>query len=134
MTLIGIDESGTGALAGPFVVCACAFVSPPPQGLRDSKKLIAKRRFDFTAELLSGPAILAIEVVTPDTIRRLGHQKSWEAAVLAAAARVAKHLLTSATPPTTVETLVDGNGSAALRSSFFAAGLRVSFEHKADDT
>ncbi len=44
MTLIGVDESGTGAWAGPFVVCACAFVSPAPLGLKDSKKLSAANR------------------------------------------------------------------------------------------
>lgn len=44
--VIGMDEVGRGALAGPVVVGVCAItsVSPFPQGLRDSKLISAKRR------------------------------------------------------------------------------------------
>jgi ribonuclease HII len=44
--IIGMDEVGRGALAGPVAVGVCAITTPAdfPQGLRDSKLLSAKRR------------------------------------------------------------------------------------------
>lgn len=47
--VIGVDEVGRGALAGPVAVGACAITreqlaSAIPEGLRDSKLLTAKRR------------------------------------------------------------------------------------------
>ena len=48
--VVGIDEVGRGALAGPVAVGACALeiidgqVVPLPDGVRDSKKLTARRR------------------------------------------------------------------------------------------
>jgi ribonuclease HII len=44
--VVGIDEVGRGAWAGPLVVGAVAItsLSPAPEGLADSKKLTAKKR------------------------------------------------------------------------------------------
>jgi len=43
--IIGIDEVGRGALAGPLVVAGVRFTSiPENSGIRDSKKLTARRR------------------------------------------------------------------------------------------
>jgi ribonuclease HII len=48
--MVGLDEVGRGALAGPVAVGALALeitdgaVSPLPEGVRDSKKLTARRR------------------------------------------------------------------------------------------
>jgi ribonuclease HII len=44
--IIGMDEVGRGALAGPVAVGVCAISAPDdfPEGLRDSKLLSAKRR------------------------------------------------------------------------------------------
>ncbi|ATG55390.1 ribonuclease HII [Brachybacterium ginsengisoli] len=48
--VVGIDEVGRGALAGPVAVGACAIevvdgvIAPLPEGVRDSKKLTARRR------------------------------------------------------------------------------------------
>ena len=46
LVLIGVDEVGRGSLAGPVVTCAYFFDydALPPEGLRNSKKLSAKRR------------------------------------------------------------------------------------------
>lgn len=50
-TVVGIDEVGRGAIAGPVVVGACALriedgrvTTPLPEGVRDSKALTARRR------------------------------------------------------------------------------------------
>lgn len=48
--VVGIDEVGRGALAGPVAVGACAIevldgdIAPLPEGVRDSKTLTARRR------------------------------------------------------------------------------------------
>jgi ribonuclease HII len=51
VVVVGVDEVGRGALAGPVAVGACAIriregqvVSPLPEGVRDSKKLSPRRR------------------------------------------------------------------------------------------
>lgn len=44
--LIGIDEAGRGALAGPMMMAACKLNSKLPQ-LMDSKKLSEKKREEF---------------------------------------------------------------------------------------
>ncbi len=132
MTLIGVDESGTGAWAGPFVVCACAFVSPAPLGLKDSKKLSDKRRFDLTAQLLSGPAVLGIRVVEPADIKKHGQQEAWELAVLAAIREVQEQLTSSTTLGTT-RVVVDGNGSRRLADMLRFNSIEARFEPGADD-
>lgn len=59
--VVGIDEVGRGALAGPVAVGACALevvdgvIAPLPEGVRDSKKLTARRR-----EALVGPILASV--------------------------------------------------------------------------
>jgi len=54
--IIGIDECGLGAIAGPLVVCA--FMVPDEdwkhEGINDSKKLSRKRREELRNELVGG--------------------------------------------------------------------------------
>ena len=54
--VVGVDEVGRGAWAGPVVVCA-AIAMPgfpePPAGLTDSKRLTPKRRAEL-ADILPG--------------------------------------------------------------------------------
>ena len=51
--LIGSDEVGLGAWAGPLVVCAVAVPTlwVPPTGLNDSKQLTPRQRSDLYAKL-----------------------------------------------------------------------------------
>lgn len=51
-SVIGVDEVGTGALAGPVVSCAVVLPdSPLFEGLNDSKKLTANRRCEIFSSL-----------------------------------------------------------------------------------
>ena len=50
MVIVGIDEVGRGCWAGPLVAGAVILGEPIP-GLKDSKKLSAKRREILTAEI-----------------------------------------------------------------------------------
>jgi len=49
--MIGIDEVGRGAWAGPLLVCA-ARLHQPVGGLKDSKLLSAKKRQELSAQIL----------------------------------------------------------------------------------
>lgn len=57
--VVGIDEVGRGALAGPVAVGACALevvdgvIAPLPEGVRDSKKLTARRREALVEPILA---------------------------------------------------------------------------------
>lgn len=61
--IIGIDEVGRGALAGPVVLCAVSlrervrWTHPKLGRIRDSKKLTAKRREEWFAYLSSHPRL-----------------------------------------------------------------------------
>ncbi len=89
--VIGIDEVGRGALAGPFVVCAAGFSKSSETEIRsgletvlcrtvtDSKKLTASQR-ERGAEYLKAQIIFAIGAAEASEIDQLG---------LAAAARLA---------------------------------------------
>ena len=51
--VVGVDEVGRGALAGPLVVCAVAVrtLAPPPTGLTDSKLVRAQQREELVVPL-----------------------------------------------------------------------------------
>lgn len=58
---IGVDECGTGAWAGPFVVCALAVPVDwvPPVGVRDSKKFGTEHEREVVCgRILSDPAVV----------------------------------------------------------------------------
>lgn len=71
--MIGIDEVGRGAWAGPLLVCAARLKAgkKPPKGLADSKKLSKKQR-----EILFPKIIESYDIgegwVTADIIDKLG--------------------------------------------------------------
>lgn len=72
--VIGIDEVGRGALAGPVVVGVCAITSTVegfPDGLRDSKMLSEKRRSLVYPEVC-GWGITATGSASPQEIDEFG--------------------------------------------------------------
>jgi ribonuclease HII len=82
MLVIGVDESGTGALAGPFVVAGVLMESTQViPGVRDSKALSDKRRRQLDPIIRSG--VLAVKVVEVglDEIRD-GAKKAWRTAII----------------------------------------------------
>lgn len=124
---IGVDESGTGAWAGPFTVCACILFDNVP-GLADSKALTENARIRLTGALLDPTsAWFTIEVVEPQDIRRHGHFPAWENAIVKVAER-AIYELTSVRGESRFALVVDGSGSNALKKRL--PGAR--FEPKAD--
>lgn len=73
--MIGVDEVGRGCWAGPLVVAAAQIKSELPQGLKDSKKLTAKRRQELLP-LIKTSCRVGIGWVWPDEIDKLGLSQS----------------------------------------------------------
>lgn len=82
MIYIGLDESGTGAFAGPFTVAAVATTEPDSKllrskGVRDSKKLSddeRRRLYDVIASVALGVQHYVVSVEQQDA---LGQQGAW---------------------------------------------------------
>jgi ribonuclease HII len=85
-TVIGVDEVGRGALAGPVVVCAVAFDEiPDDDDVRDSKLLGPRRRKSVAARLRSCGARWAVCEVWPELIDRINILEATRLAMAAAA-------------------------------------------------
>lgn len=72
--IIGIDEVGRGAMAGPVMVGACAItpaVGDFPAGLRDSKLVSAKKRLELDP-LVRSWGVIAVGAATPAEIDQYG--------------------------------------------------------------
>ncbi len=84
--IIGVDEVGRGALAGPVVVCAAAFEEIPDDGeVRDSKLLSPRRRDSIAARLRNGGARWVVCEVWPELIDRINILEATRLAMAAAA-------------------------------------------------
>lgn len=77
--VVGIDEVGRGALAGPVTVGACAVrvlegqvATALPEGVRDSKALTARRREALVAPIAVAAAATGIGWVPAHEIDRIG--------------------------------------------------------------
>jgi len=67
--VVGVDEAGRGALAGPVVAAAVAF--PPhlcPHGLVDSKKLTPEKRAKLFELILQDASSVSVGVIGPSRI------------------------------------------------------------------
>lgn len=87
MMIIGVDESGTGAIAGPYVVAAVGLdvhVSDRLRelGVTDSKALTDKKRRALLADIDDSAAYVRVAVVDVPTIsRHHGSKQAWVDAV-----------------------------------------------------
>lgn len=84
--VIGVDEVGRGALAGPLVVCAARFETiPRDAGIQDSKQLTAKQRESALARLLGLGVRWVVCEVDPAVIDRINILEATRLAMRAAA-------------------------------------------------
>lgn len=86
LTIIGIDEAGRGAWAGPVVAAAVSIVSPP-QGVRDSKVLSASQRETLYAAI-TDCALFGVGVVSAAEIDAIGIKAATNKAMNLALAQV----------------------------------------------
>jgi ribonuclease HII len=84
--VIGVDEVGRGALAGPVVVCAVSFSNiPHDPGIQDSKSLSPRQRREAVERLRTGGARWVVCEVWGNVIDRLNILESTRIAMRAAA-------------------------------------------------
>ena len=85
-TVIGVDEVGRGALAGPVVVCAAAFEQiPDDEQVRDSKLLTPRRREQIASRLRGFGARWVACEIWPGIIDRINILEATRLAMAAAA-------------------------------------------------
>jgi ribonuclease HII len=69
--ILGIDEVGRGAWAGPLVISA-VILNKPVEGLKDSKLLTARRRHELAEEILESAVFAEIGWAEPQEIDNYG--------------------------------------------------------------
>ena len=85
-SIIGVDEVGRGALAGPVVVCAASFAAiPDDPDVRDSKQLTENRRNEAASRLRASGARWAVCEVWVELIDKLNILEATRLAMRAAA-------------------------------------------------
>lgn len=70
--ILGIDEVGRGAWAGPLVVGACVLNGAKIKGLTDSKALSKKQRENLAKEIDKSSAIIGLGWVSNDELDEIG--------------------------------------------------------------
>jgi ribonuclease HII len=118
MITVGLDEVGRGCWAGPLVA-GSVILEQPIKGLRDSKKLSAKRRQSLSDEITLLAADKALGWVWPAEIDEIG---------LTAAVRLAMQRSLEALTLEYDELIIDGN------INFFPEYSRARAVIKADDS
>jgi ribonuclease HII len=89
-SIIGVDEVGRGALAGPVVVCAASFAAiPDDPGVRDSKQLTENRRNEAASRLRASGARWVLCEVWVGLIDKLNILEATRLAMRAAAGALA---------------------------------------------
>lgn len=129
--ILGVDESGTGAWAGPFYVSAVlAPMGWSCAGVRDSKKTTAAERARLVELIDAGVVHASIEASAKD-INEKGHSSMYFKALTSAVVQV---LRWCPVPKKNVRVVVDGSPSRALTAWFTGQGLDFNFMPKADQT
>lgn len=103
--VVGVDETGTGAWAGPFFVCAAAVPEgwlPPPR-LNDSKKMTPESRDAVFELLIRDPALVFnLQTVEPGWLDTHGQGPTLRFAMRRAAELLLERV-------TCVDLIFDGN-------------------------
>lgn len=128
--LIGVDESGTGALAGPFTVCALVIHEADSDelravGVRDSKRLPERKRRQLITDIADLAIAGCCEVVEAASINEKGKQWGWRRAIVQAV-----RYLKDGTGATKV--CIDGSVDSSLYTMLCDIGVEASFLPKAD--
>lgn len=86
--IVGIDEVGRGAWAGPLVVGAVALDGDEIDGLTDSKKLTAKKRQTLSGIIRKSTPHIGLGWVAAETIDRIGLSVALKVAAAQALAEI----------------------------------------------
>lgn len=99
--VIGLDEVGRGALAGPVSVGAVAWwpgAGTPPDGIRDSKLVPEKSRDSLAASVKQWISLVAVGHAEPEEIDRNGIVPSLGVAALRAVSEVVQRFAEGTKP------------------------------------
>ena len=99
--VIGLDEVGRGALAGPVSVGAVAWwpgAGTPPEGIRDSKLVPEKSRDSLAASVKQWVSLVAVGHAEPEEIDRNGIVPSLGVAALRAVSEVVQRFAEGTKP------------------------------------
>lgn len=122
--VVGIDEVGRGAIAGPVTVGACAVHRDAalrmPDGLKDSKLLSAKRRLAL-APLVDAWGIVALGHASAREVDELGIIE----ALALAGRRALDELVVRGITPSTSALLLDGTHDWLARGGISGAIVRA---------
>lgn len=118
MITIGVDESGTGAWAGSFTVCALAGYMRDSEyltglGVTDSKKLSDKRRRALCADIVGYSLVGCVEEVTAEEYNTHGKTGAWRLGMSRAIEYVVESLIKSGIDPV-FALVIDGNEDEKL--------------------
>ena len=86
--ILGIDEVGRGAWAGPLVVGACILNNAQIEGLTDSKTLSKKQREKLAKEIADSSAIVGLGWVSNSELDEIGLSSSLKLATRRAVEKV----------------------------------------------
>jgi ribonuclease HII len=131
MIIIGADESGTGAWAGPFTVCAVAIQEEQQPlltqlGARDSKTMTDNKRRQVVDALIDTIIVGKCEFVSVAALNRVGKQETWRIAMINAITHVVKAVGRA-------HIVIDGSYDVGLARGLGMRGLTdVEFMPKAD--
>ena len=129
MIIVGADESGTGAWAGPFTVCAVAIHDHDQAELRklgvtDSKRVPDAKRRALINDIVDIAIVARCEFVSIEEMRGKNLKDVWRAAMLQAIIAVAKGR--------EARVIVDGNVDSRLKTLAKIHGIKIDFMVKAD--
>lgn len=109
--IIGIDEVGRGAFAGPVTVGAVVFppyFATPPRGIHDSKLLSPKARETISEDIYRSAFIVQLETVEVDIINAIGITKATILAMQQVIKKVTDRLVCQHKNPQKSFVLLDG--------------------------
>ena len=105
--ILGIDEVGRGAWAGPLVVGACLLNGAIIEGLTDSKKLTKKKRKELAEKIKESNAVFGLGWVDNKELDRVGLSESLRLATKRAVGEVQKKCINKNIE--IKEIIIDGN-------------------------
>jgi len=79
--IIGVDEAGYGAWAGPLSICAMIIDDGVVEGVRDSKKIAEAMRYRLYDELRVAAKAYTIVLMSPEYIDKNGLDAAWDKGV-----------------------------------------------------
>ena len=127
--VIGLDEVGRGALAGPVTVGAVAWwpgAGTPPEGIRDSKLVPEKSRDALAVSVKQWVSLVAVGHAEPEEIDRNGIVPSLGVAALRAVSEVVQRFAEGTKP------IVLLDGSQDWLSKLLPTPIPVVTQVKAD--